>query len=657
MKSINIAISCAGSGIAQSVIDSCKLSHLPLRLFGLDCNPMAFGLYDCDEQILVPKITSESYVENIIAVCKAHSIHLIIPGTDDEVQLFSQHEKDFLDKNIKVIVAEASFLDLVRDKVNANNVLSAYSDIFVKGYYTIEDFKKDLKQGKVNYPVIAKPNSGSGSLGVFIINNEEDLSKVTSKHSIQELAMPNKQDENHKNFIEAVNSGRNLQASEFSIHIVTNKEGDLIGKMVSKNRLKLGVPVEIVPVQSEEIWYEIDKLIPVFKSMGLKGPLNIQGRMTDNGLKIFEMNARFTGITGLRSQMGFNEVDACIRSWLDIGDSDIALQCNTNVIGLRQTLNKVVTKDKSLLEFNTTSEKHLLLTGATGYLGRNLIDTLLESRAPYKIWALVRDKKRAKLVLPNAIVLYDEQDVLSGKLSLGLVDTLLHLGFARPHKSNVEIAESLEFTARLFRNAVDNNIPNIINISSQSVYGQANLPPWTESTPVSPNSPYATAKYTSEVILNELTIQSKQINATSIRMAGLTGGQKGLVNVDLVSRFVKQIKNAEDLNLVGGTQIIERLDVRDAVSGLIALLNTESKKWKSIYNLGSGNTITLLELSKKIIHIGKHQYNLNGVKLNLEKKDVDMKFGMDISQIKTDADWSPKYSIDDIICSLFEFDY
>jgi hypothetical protein len=37
-----------------------------------------------------------------------------------------------------------------------------------------------------------------------------------------------------------------------------------------------------------------------------------------DGFKIFEMNARFTGITGLRALMGFNEVAICIEKWLKI---------------------------------------------------------------------------------------------------------------------------------------------------------------------------------------------------------------------------------------------------------------------------------------------------------------------------------------------------
>lgn len=47
--------------------------------------------------------------------------------------------------------------------------------------------------------------------------------------------------------------------------------------------------------------------------VGLFGPLNIQGEITTKGFKIFELNPRFTRITGMRTALGFRECGAMIR--------------------------------------------------------------------------------------------------------------------------------------------------------------------------------------------------------------------------------------------------------------------------------------------------------------------------------------------------------
>lgn len=667
MKKINIAISCAGSGIGQSIIDSCRLSNLPLVIFGLDNNPLSYGLYDCDHIIQTPKIDTKNYIEKIIDICLKQKIKIIIPGVDDEVLLFSRNIKKFNKKGIEVIVSYEPLLNLVRNKALSTERLSQFTNIFVKSFSNKKEFLNALDNKEVLYPVIAKPSNGSASSGVYILFDNSDLEKIKKTHIIQEIARPHKGDINFELFQKLIAKKINPQVSEISIQLVVSKKGNILGKMASFNRLKNGVPIEIIPYQNTSIWDEIDKLIPHLIRLGFKGPLNLQGRITDDGLKIFEINARFTGITGLRAIMGFNEVEACIKSWLDLPKNNNILQLNHSVFGIRQFKNKVVNKDRNkdvqnlfshINKLDTVSSKKLLITGATGFLGRNLITELLNQDAGFTIIALVRDIKKAELLLPKKVQVFDEVDLETGKLSFGNIDILLHLGFARPHKSHLEIAQSLAFTGKIFRRAIANQVSNIINISSQSVYGQTSLPLWSEEkTKVAPNSPYSFAKYSSEIMLSEISHQHKQIHTTSLRLAGIVGGAKGLINIDLMSKFVENVKNKKNVKVVGGMQEIERLDIRDAVSGIISLLNTPSNKWKPVYNLGSNTQIKLLDLAEEIIKIGKIYRVDNPSKVDFEEKEIDLKFGMDITLFINDTGWKPKYSIQDTIHSLFNFDY
>ncbi len=662
MKTIKLAISSAGSGIAQSIIDSCRLSNLPISIYGLDINPLAFGLHDCDHKFIVPRLDDPQFLTKLLKICTDNEIDMIIPGTDQEALFYSEHKKVFKEHGVTVIASDLEFLQLTRDKVACGREFEAYADIFVKGYYSKASFKAALKAGIIDFPVIAKPGSGSGSIGITILNAEEDLDALTDEHIIQELAEPNKNDPNAVSFTEGITKGENTQVSELSIQLLADDKGDVMGRMISVNKLKAGIPVEIVPIEDERIWKAIDPLLKVFKQKGWKGPLNIQGRWTNNGLKIFEMNARFTGITGLRALMGFNEVEACIKVWLSLNKEPLEVKVNKDLIGLRQTKNKAITKsdytalDKSK-ELAKSQRPVLLLTGATGYVGRNLIEKCIKERSSFELWALVRDKNKAIEILPSQVQIFDQADWERGDLQLGLVHTLLHCGFARPFKSNTEVAESLKFTERLFNKAVDFLIPRIINISSQAVYGQGEELPWTEETPVAPNSPYAMAKYASEVCLKSLTATIPAIDATSIRLTGISGGAKGLINVDLVSRFVDQVKNNQDINVTGGMQVFERMHIQDVVSALMALIESDSNSWKPVYNLGSDETVTLLDLAKHVIDQAKTYNTRSSSALNLEEKFVDQKFGMDSSRFFKQFNWKPKHSIHDIINSLFEFDY
>ncbi|OOV29279.1 hypothetical protein BXU11_05000 [Flavobacterium sp. LM5] len=491
-----------------------------------------------------------------------------------------------------------------------------------------------------------------------------DFDTLAGDFILQELAIPHKKDPDRIHYEAQLKRNRNLQVAELSIQIVADQQGDVKGQMMSYNKLKNGVPVEIFPYENESIVLAISKLYPVLKELGMRGPVNIQGRLTDKGLQIFEINARFTGITGLRACMGFNEVEACIKEWLNIGGIQDSLKVNTNRFGMRQVADKAIHLGKNLevqqrsalINGKTLTVKTtLLLTGATGYLGRNLIDSLLEDKAPFVIFALVRDKKKAVALLPEAVTCFDWEDLENGVLSLGSVDVLLHAGFARPHRSQEELADSLAFTSELFRRATSHQVAHIVNISSQSVYGQADLPPWSETATIAPNTPYGMAKYASELLLESNVGRHQHIQYTSIRLGGLVGGAKGLVEVDVVARLVSKALRSEGIEVKGGMQIVERLDIRDAVTAISALLNKQNVRWEPVYNLGSSAPIRLLDLVEQIVDTVSHEAKVPRSIIAVKDEAVSMFYGMDCASFYRDFEWRPKYSMVDCIKSMIAF--
>jgi nucleoside-diphosphate-sugar epimerase len=659
-----IGITCIGSGIGQSVISSCRMSKLPIQTVGLGNNPFAYGAYDCDFYDYLPTIYSEHYVEELIKKCRKYKIDLVIPGLDDEALLLSESIEEFEKAGIKVIVAGAELLRLCCDKAKMSIELNRVADIFVKSYRKA-DIEGKLKSCDTRFPLIAKPVGGFASRGIKIIKGYADLNLIGDQHVIQELAIPCSEDPNRDIFLEQIDKNINPQISEISIQLVANKNGALLGRMASYNKLNNGVPIEIVPYENEYVWSEIDKLIPTFRELGMRGPLNIQGRLTDNGLKLFEMNARFTGITALRALMGFNEVEACIKEWLDIDDGCNSLKLNYDRFGVRQVADKAIpiqrnekVKELSIL-LNKTQIKNkptLLITGAGGYLGRNLIRKLKEV-GTYEIYALDIDKSRIQSLFSSdyRVKCFDLLDLKTGRLSLGSVDTMVHCAFARPHCSNQEIAASLEFTNEIIMRAAVNQIPAIINISSQSVYGLSREPLWTERLPAAPETVYAQAKHASEMMARNVTQINKQTCTTSLRMADLSGGQEGLLATDYLSKFVLQAIKGETIKIVGGSQCLEWLDIRDAVNSIIFCLKKNPCDWEYIYNVGIGKSYNIVDIGKITVDIAKTYDCFGSSKIVVEPQDVQMNFGMDNSKFKNDSGWSPLYDVPDIIDSLFQY--
>jgi carbamoyl-phosphate synthase large subunit len=51
----------------------------------------------------------------------------------------------------------------------------------------------------------------------------------------------------------------------------------------------------------------------IAQAIGARGPVNIQCRLVDGVVKVFEINPRFSGTTSLRAMVGYNEPDVLIQ--------------------------------------------------------------------------------------------------------------------------------------------------------------------------------------------------------------------------------------------------------------------------------------------------------------------------------------------------------
>jgi len=130
----SIGISCIGSGVGQSVINSLKLSRLPIRTIGFGTNPFAYGAYDCDLYDYTPSIYSNNYIDELIKKCLQHKIDLIIPGIDDEALIFAQNVNQFKSAGIKAIYSGEELISICRDKERMSLELNKIIDVFVKSY-------------------------------------------------------------------------------------------------------------------------------------------------------------------------------------------------------------------------------------------------------------------------------------------------------------------------------------------------------------------------------------------------------------------------------------------------------------------------------------------------------------------------------------------
>ena len=80
--------------------------------------------------------------------------------------------------------------------------------------------------------------------------------------------------------------------------------------MTLKRVLKNGDTIRAINDKSTNIYNEY--LLQVYKALNLWGPVNIQFKVLEKKVYIFEINPRFSGTTFMRSLFGFNQIDQMI---------------------------------------------------------------------------------------------------------------------------------------------------------------------------------------------------------------------------------------------------------------------------------------------------------------------------------------------------------
>lgn len=264
-------------------------------------------------------------------------------------------------------------------------------------------------------------------------------------------------------------------------------------------------------------------------------------------------------------------------------------------------------------------QKHYLITGGAGFIGSNLIKTLLKDKTVHitcldnfdpfysrqiKLQNLSYFSKSRHFSLLNINLDTATVDNLTEAIPQP-VDVIIHLAAKagiRPSISNPSAyyQTNVMGTQILLDFAVQKKVKKFVFASSSSVYGVNKHLPWKENEVVLPISPYAATKLCSEgagYVYNQL----HGLSFIALRLFTVYGpGQRP----DLaIYRFTKAIINSEPVTLFGdGTTSRDYTYVDDIVAGVIAAINYNKSSFE-IINLGNNHSIALRDLMAALENI------------------------------------------------------
>jgi len=333
--------------------------------------------------------------------------------------------------------------------------------------------------------------------------------------------------------------------------------------------------------------------------------------------------------------------------------------------------------------------KQILVTGGTGYIGSHTAVEL--QNAGFEV-IIVDNLSNSSIEVLDGIEkisgirpIFEEFDLIDGEKVNAFfgkypnIEAIIHFAAFKA------VGESVALPLKYYRNnlvslvnildAMDRfNVPGIVFSSSCTVYGQPESLPVTENAPIlKANSPYGNTKQISEEIIQDTLVACPKLNAIALRYFNPVGSHPtALIGelplgvpqnlVPFITQTAAGLRNqlsvfGSDYNTPDGTAIRDYIHVVDLAKAHVVavkrLVESKNKKAFEVFNLGTGNGLSVLEVVKAFERV-------SGQKLNY--KIVDRRPG-DVEKVYADTafaneelGWKAESTLDDILASAWKWE-
>jgi NAD dependent epimerase/dehydratase len=299
-----------------------------------------------------------------------------------------------------------------------------------------------------------------------------------------------------------------------------------------------------------------------------------------------------------------------------------------------------------------------LVTGAGGFIGSHLVETLVEQGAD--VCALLRYNAEANIgnlkLLPSDIrkqVRIVHGDLNDAEFVCRLIanrDVVFHLGalIAIPHSYSAPrsyVETNVGGTLNVLEAVRTNETPRLVHVSTSEVYGSACYVPIDEAHPLQAQSPYSATKIAAEKLV-ESYARSFGVRAVVVRPFNTFGPRQSARAV--IPTIIGQALGGAEIIQLGATAPVRDLTyVTDTVSGLIAAA-TVDEIVGGCFNLGTGEGISIGDLAHMILRVMgvEARIEVDPKRLRPETSEVDRLISSNAA-FKAMTNWRPTVAVEE----------
>ncbi len=328
--------------------------------------------------------------------------------------------------------------------------------------------------------------------------------------------------------------------------------------------------------------------------------------------------------------------------------------------------------------------KKLLISGGAGFIGSNFVRHLLNEETGIQIVNLdaltyagsmenlkdLPDPKRHTFIEGDIC----ERVLVDELLRKHQIDTIVH--FAAESHVDRSILGPEQFvqtnvigTFTLLESARDywpsgrsqgQDLVRFHHISTDEVYGtlEPDDPPFSETTPYQPNSPYAASKASSDHLVRAY-VHTYNFPATITNCSNNYGPRQ--FPEKLIPLMILNALEGKPLPVYGdGQQIRDWLYVEDHCRAILAVLR--NGRFGEVYNVGGDNqpanieiVNTLCEILDELLPKSPYMPHSQLIQFVTDRPGHDRRYAMNIRKIEAELGWQPSQSLESGLAKTVEW--
>ena len=298
---------------------------------------------------------------------------------------------------------------------------------------------------------------------------------------------------------------------------------------------------------------------------------------------------------------------------------------------------------------------NVLVTGATGFIGTNLIYRLLDSNYNISIFSHKKSKmQNIKNIIPKLDVYeinFSKPHIIKEKIKKIKPDIVYHLASygVNYHQTAYDkiINTNILGTLNLF-NAISEygNVNKVINLGSCFEYNPKSKK-MKEVDEINPQTVYGISKV-GQTNIAEYFCKQKNLPVITLRVFNTYGPFENQNR--LIPSIILSMLNHKKVNINNPNDVRDFVFVKDVVEGLVRA--SKIKKSGEILNIGTSKGYQVKEIVKKLSKIAKYD---NIVFHESKTHEYEGKIVADITKSKSILKWEPKYTIDKGLKETFQW--